>query len=395
MSNLKLMTVEYNQDSVCKLNEVFERFQRKTGHSVAATYINWDAIWQELLNTGIYRRGPDLSEIGTTWLYSMISMNALHSFNDRETRQIGGSQAFLPGAWDNARFGSGKELFSVPFRVDVRMVHFWRDYLEGAGVEPETAFQTPAAFRKTLETLQKKIPKPFAVASHVSDHNTVYDSASWVWANGGDFIDPEGKRVLFDQPTALEAFREYFELYRYIPTGNMHTADVLKNFIDRNVAVITLGPWLRSNLKEQNRFDLLPKLGIASPPGPAFVGGSALAIWQHARYTDEAVELVSYLVSPEVQAEFIPLTGMLPASKAAWAMPQLKDDPLLSVFYEPLLHGRAFTRASIWGMIEHKLIAEMSQIWNEIFSTPDPEVEVIVKKHLVPLARRLNITLNT
>lgn len=394
MANLEFLTVEYNEESLHKLEDLFARFKQATRHTVTPIYHNWDTVWRDLLNVGIYRRGADLAEIGTTWLNSLISMNALHQLDPREIKLTGEISAFLPAAWQNVTAG-GVEVYGIPFRLDVRIIHFWRDCLEEAGVDPQTAFQTPAAFHKTMLALQKVMPKPFAATGDRGDHNTIYDSASWVWANGGDFISPDGKSVLFDQPAALEGFRQYFELYRFISGPGMHTSDVLNSFIQRKVAAITLGPWLYSNLKEQNRIDLISQLGLASPPGPAFVGGSVLSVWQHSRYTRESLELIKFLTSPAIQAELVPLTGMLPAAKEAWDMPALKDNAIFNAFYEPLLHGRAFTRVPVWGMIEEKLIIEMSFIWDEIFATPDPDVDAIIKKHLISLGRRLNITLNT
>jgi maltose-binding protein MalE len=173
----------------------------------------------------------------------------------------------------------------------------------------------------------------------------------------------------------------------------MNTGDVLNLFIQEKVAVINLGPWLRSNLVEQNRTDLIPRLGTTMPPGPAFMGGSVLAIWQHTRYEREVVDFIERLISPVAQASFCPLTGLLPARKEAWQLPELRDDPLTSTFYRALETSRTLSRVSVWGTIEEKLKIEISQVWDELFSTPDPNVEAILRKRLVPLARRLNITL--
>ena len=393
MANIEFLTVEYNQAATQKICEIFKSFEQSYYHTVIPTFHSWESVWHALVNVGIYRRGADLAEIGTTWLDSLISMNALRPFSERDLARLGGAQSFLPSAWQHATVEGRDEVWAIPFRVDVRLVHYWKDLLEKVDVDPDTAFTSPASFKQTMAALQTILPRPFVVTTSRGAQNTVHDAASWVWANGGDFVAPDGRSVLFDQPAAIDGLCQYFDLYRYMHPGRMGTADVLNLFIQGQVAAIILGPWLRSNLEEQNRTELIPNLGISMPPGPAFMGGSVLAVWQHTRYEHEVVDLIERLISPAAQASFCPLTGLLPVRKEAWEMPEIKDDPLNRIFYQALENSRTLSRVSVWGTIEEKLKIEISQIWDEIFATPDPDVEAILKKRLVPLARRLNITL--
>ena len=393
MANIEFLTVEYNQAATQRLCEIIKNFEQTRHHTVIPTFHSWASVWHALVNVGIYRRGADIAEVGTTWLDSLISMNALRPFSDRDLAILGGAPAFLPSAWHSATVEGRDEVWAIPFRLDVRVIHYWRDMLEKVNVDPQTAFATPASFKKTLAALQAILPRPFVTTTGRGDQNTVYDAAPWVWANGGDFVAADGRSVLFDQPAALEGLCDYFDLYRFVPPGRMGTADVLNLFIQQQVAAINLGPWLRSNLEERSRTDLIPNLGIAAPPGPAFMGGTVLVVWQHSRYEREVVDFIDRLTSPEVQAGFCSLTGLLPALKEAWKQPALKDDPLNSIFLKALENSRTLSRVSVWGTIEEKLKIEISQVWDEIFATPNPDIQAIVRKHLVPLARRLNITL--
>ncbi len=393
MANIEFLNVEYNPVATQKLEEIIHKFEQNRRHTILPTFHSWQGVWNALVNVGIYRRGADLAEVGTTWLDSLISMNALRPFPERDVTMLGGAQAFLPTAWNHATVEGRSEVWAIPFLVDVRVIHFWRGMLEQVGVEAENAFSSPAAFKKTLTALQKIMPKPFAVTTSRDNQNTVYDAATWVWANGGDFVAPDGRSVLFDQPAALDGLCQYFDLYRFINPGRFGNVQVLDKFIRQELAVINLGPWLRNNLRDQNLTELIPQYGIALPPGPAFTGGSMLVVWQHTRFEREVVEFIERLISPDVQSTFGPLSGLLPALKAAWDEPALKEDPLYGVFYNALETGRTLTRVSVWGTIEDKLRVDIGAIWDEIFATPSPDIEAIVKKRLVPLARRLNMTL--
>ncbi len=393
MANIEFLTVEYTPAATQRLFEVIKQFERSRRHTIIPTFHSWESVWRALVDVGIYRRGADFAEVGTTWLDSLISMNALRPFSDRDLAILGGAPSFLPSAWQHATVEARPEVWAIPFRVDVRVIHFWREHMAQAGIDPQDAFSSPASFKKTLAALQKIVPHPFVTTTSRSDQNTVYDAASWVWANGGDFVAQDGHSVLFDQPAAIEGLCQYFDLYRFMSSGHIGTTDVSALFLNRQVAAINMGPWLRTNLLEQDRAEILQEMGVAAPPGPAFLGGTALVIWQHTRFEREIVEFIDSLIHPTLQSDFCTVSGLLPANKEAWDRPGLKDDPINSIFYQVLQTGRTLSRVSVWGMIEEKLKIEISLIWDEIFSTPDPDIEVIVRKHLVPLARRLNITL--
>ena len=94
------------------LHPVIERFEQARRSSVQLTVMEWDTIWKDLVNIGIYKRGADVSEVGTTWMGSLISMNSLRAFTRAEIDQIGGERAFLPiclanhfFSWRRARAG--------------------------------------------------------------------------------------------------------------------------------------------------------------------------------------------------------------------------------------------------------------------------------------------------
>jgi hypothetical protein len=42
------------------LHPIIERFEQERRSSVAITVMEWDTIWKDLVNIGIYQRGADL-----------------------------------------------------------------------------------------------------------------------------------------------------------------------------------------------------------------------------------------------------------------------------------------------------------------------------------------------
>ena len=378
------------------LHPAIERFEQECNSSVHITVMEWDTIWKDLVNIGIYKRGSDVSEVGTTWMGSLISMNSLRAFTRADIAQIGGEQAFLPTAWQTTSLiGDGRTL-AIPFLSDVRVIFYWRDMLEKAGVVEGTAFSSFEEMEETLSRLKGVVSTPWALSTDKSTHDTLYSASSWVWAGGGDFISPDGRKTLLTTPTVRSALKSFFSLHRFMARDNqpMNGDKVLDLFKQRQVAAILGGPWVLTNLREQASFnELLPQLGIALSPGPSFVGGMNLVIWQHARYEQDCIELIRHLVSPQMQIEYCPILGLMPASVEALADPFYSVAPQYKVLVEALNKGRAHTGFPLWGMVEDKLSASLTQIWLDIFNRPYESLDTILSRHLDMLANRLDITL--
>jgi multiple sugar transport system substrate-binding protein len=192
------------------------------------------------------------------------------------------------------------------------------------------------------------------------------------------------------EPEALEAMRAYFSLYHYVPEGAL-------GFAQRNVAAIMAGPWMLQAFANQGIPDEdLKRIGIAVPPGPPFVGGTVLSIWQHASYNrrvDDALKFVEFMSQSEVQVEYCPHLGLLPTREDAWEIPAIADNPYYKVMRQALSVGRSLPSVPLWGMVEEKLKGGISQIWGDLLTNPDADVDRAIQRYLEPVVTRLNLSL--
>jgi multiple sugar transport system substrate-binding protein len=380
------------------LRQVVERYEQSHQNGVQLTIFGWDTIWKDLVNVGIYKRGADLSEIGTTWIGSFVSMNALRAFRPAEIAQLGGEQAFLPMAWRTTSLVGDTRVWAIPFLSDVRVIFYWRDMLEQAGVDETTAFASFESMQAAFKRLKSIIPAPWAVPTDASTQDTLHNASSWVWASGGDFVSPDGRKTRFAEPGARRALQAYFSLYRFMPKGihPISGAKMVDLFRQRQVAAVLGGPWLLADLRGREEFaSQKAKIGIALPPGPSFVGGTNLVIWQHTRSESECIEMIRYLVSPQVQNEICLASGHLPVRMEALADPVYTADPHLKVLVEALHTGCVPITFPLWGMVEDKLSASFVQVWSELFAQRHDRLEVILSRHLEGLARRLDLLLGS
>ncbi len=172
-----------------------------------------------MVKTALYGHGPDVSEIGSTWIGNLIAMNALRPFDLPELYKLGGEKVFLPASWQSGQVPDEAIVYAIPWLADTRLIYYHRSALEKAGLDAGTAFDSPAQLSATLQRLQDSGCAPWVMCT-ATPRRLLQEAASWVWSAGGDFVSADGKRILFDQPEALAGLKAYFELGRYLtPRG--------------------------------------------------------------------------------------------------------------------------------------------------------------------------------
>ena len=92
------------------------------------------------------------------------------------------------------------------------------------------------------------------------------EAAHWVWGAGGDFISPNGHQVIFNKPAALQGFKNYFGLRRFISPESLAATFIGDSFNVRNAMVHFSGPWLGTVGRHQHP-EWGQYLGIAQMPG--------------------------------------------------------------------------------------------------------------------------------
>ncbi len=391
MAALKFSVIEPHGS----LSVVLERFD--PGCQVEE--MTWDGGWERLSKIAAYQFGPDVSQIGTTWLDSLVTTGAVRPFTDEQVEMLGGTELFFPVSWQMVSLPSEQSrVWAIPWLADVRVIFYWRDMLEEAGVDAETAFQTPERVEKTMERLQASgIDAPWGGWGD-KKNVMLQNVASWIWSAGGDIISANGQQILFDHPEAMQGFLAYFRLHRYMPPDLdrvLESSQILNLFATRRLAVM-MGAcsWLDGILSAYGKTsDVVARIGLALPPGPAFVGGSNLIVWQHARRVQEAMALVRFLISKQTQLDFCRAGSFLPARLDVLSESPYATDVHYQVIVEALKTGRAFPMIPKWGDVEEELGKGLVWLWNTLLANPGMDSPALVKPYIEATAQRLTIML--
>lgn len=389
MNQLEFLTLGSPEEIRDPLLAVLEGFELPCQPQILA----WDEAWEELARIGLYRFGPDISQVGTTWLDGLVSTGGLRPFTAREIDEMGGPSVFLPPLWQAVHVPATKGIWAVPWLADVRAIFYWRDMLEQVGIDEETAFRTPEQVVQSMERLRAGGAEAQLSSWTLGPLVMLQNAATWVWQAGADFVSADGEQITFHEPEAIEGLVSFLSLHRY--SSRAVELDPLGMFIRRQVAVV-MAPCGRITLFErqlEQRPDLVARLGVAGPPGPAFVGGSLLVVWQHSRRPADAVALVSFLTSLRAQLAYSQMASLWSVRLDALAEPPYATDPRYRVMGEALKAGRGYPAIRKWGIIENKLGKVLARLWESLLEDPDQNLKALVESELGSLAQRLTVTL--
>jgi len=410
MDEVRLSIMDRGPEFNTRFRRVLDDFERIEALRVRLDILPWPNAWETLVKFGMYGDGPQVSEIGSTWIGDLVGMNTLSPFDLAElcTHDLG-KNAFLAPAWAAATLAGSRDAsltsgtWGVPMTVDPRIIYYRIDHLAAAGIDPATAFSSACALADTLTRLQAAgVSAPWVVPTHRS-RLTVHNLASWIWGAGGGFMTPDMKHTAFASPASRAGITEYFQLARYIsaPHRELGDDDASQAFYRGECSVTIAGPWLH------NILDSMPgKVGRSLPPGVPFVGGTHLVIWRRPGSQRPLLNLINYLTSPAIQLAIYHDSTVLPARPDVLAREPFANDPFYAAMASQLQTARSFPFFRLWGMLENRLTEAMTTIWRGVLektSDTSPEsassqkaaIASLVAETLEPLAHRLDITLSS
>jgi multiple sugar transport system substrate-binding protein len=393
MKEIALSLMFHNPQSVPVVQAVLDEFEKQSRIHVNLKVLNWETGHAELTKGAIYSRGPDVSEIGSTWVSDLVAMNALRAFTPHDLNLIGKADEFIPASWQTGQAGD-QRMWSIPYTANIYLIHYRKDLLRQAGIDETTAFQSHENIKETVKQLaQSGVEMPIVLTE--DRHALLHSMASWIWAAGGDFCSADGKQILFDQPQSLQAIQEYFGLLRYIAPHSLkrlETESSIDLFCQGQSAIHFQGV-LTVGLENLMLPHVHENWGVAAFPKPYFIGGTNLVIWQHSPNIESALQLVQYLTSVKSQVQLSLPFRMLPPRLAVMSTPEYLADPMMRNLGDIPRFGRSYPAVKLWGVIEERLISGLVGIRMAMLADPSADLSTLIEQSIVPLARRLNVVL--
>ena len=343
------------------LNELIDKFETEYPNiQIEAQYIpSGDALIQKLITAIRSKTAPDISWLHSDFLEDLVEADAIYKMEDF----INGSNGLAEGEIEDIypaliQFSSWRgTLYSLPMEATNLALIYNKEMFRKAGLDPEQPPKTwdeLHEFSKKLTFDKDKNGKDDQTGMFIPIYPAAGPLGSWMvwqwepflWQAGGDIINEEQTKVLYDGEGGVKALELWQKIYRDLRLRTF-TSDFDVAFASKRLAMSMDGPWNLPRYK-----DLLKNLDWAFAPLPTgpvkqatVVGGEYLAIFKQSKHPDVAWQFLKWIIEPEIQAFWAMRSGYLPIRHAVLKVPEfqkyLEDNPNFKVFVEQMEVGQA------------------------------------------------------
>ncbi len=341
------------------LDQLIERFEEEhPGIRVDAQYVpTGDGLVHKLVSAVQSGTAPDISWVHADFLGRLVQADAIypmHHFIDGENGlDADEMEDFLPGLLQTAAWRD--TLYGLPMEATLLALVYNRDHFVDAGLDPDRPPRTWDELRTYTERLTRDVNGDGKIDRYgfyvpvfpASGPLNIWMNLQWsafLWQAGGDVVDEEQRRVLFDGEAGVRALEYWKDLFYMMgQPANSITHDL--SFVSQSVSMIMDGPWDLPRFRKIDNFDWSIAPLPAGPEGQAtYLAGEHMAIFRQSRHPEAAWTFVKWVVQPEIQALFSRESGYLPVRRSTLDLPEytqaLAEDDRLRAFVDLIPTGR-------------------------------------------------------
>ncbi|WP_353677438.1 ABC transporter substrate-binding protein [Rosettibacter primus] len=356
--------------SIPALNKLIEEFEKSHPNIKikAQTIPNGDAGIQKIMTALQSNTAPDISWIYADYLEDLVKANAIYPMKEFIESENGLTKEEIEDIYPALRiYASWKgTLYSIPMEATNLAMIYNKTLFREAGINPDK----PPNNWDELYEYAKKILKDFnndGIFERIGFFIPVFPSTGsrngwmvwqfrpFIWQAGGEIIEEDQSKVIFDSEAGIRALTLWKNLYKEQNLSRI-TSDFDMLFVSGQLGMAMDGPWSLPRYKE-----LLKNIDWAFAPLPAgpvkratIVGGEYLAIFKQSRHPKEAWEFVKWIIKPETQAMWSMASGYLPVRKATNKLPEFKkyleENPNFKVFVDQMEYAQAERSIDYGGM---------------------------------------------
>ena len=317
--------------TIPSLNKLIERFEKEHPEiEVDAQYIpTGDALIQKLATAIQSKTAPDVSWIHADFLDKLIESDAIYpmehfikSTNGFTSEEI---KDFFPQLL--SAFSFKKVLYALPMDATVLALVYNKDHFKKAGIDPNLPPKTWDELKKYAKKLtvdknadgkfdQYGFYVPVYPGSGPLSIWMVLQWSPFLWQAGGDIIDSNQTKVLFNSDAGVQALTFWKEIYDELNFSNYSfTHDM--GFASGSLSMIMDGPWDLPTFRKLKNIDWAITALPEGPKGKAtYIAGESLAIFKQSKNSDVAWTFVKWITQPEIQEMFSIASGYLPVRKS-------------------------------------------------------------------------------
>ena len=92
MAKVSLSFAAHGPSWSALINNALNAYGRDHHITTKSVWFAWEEIWKQLVDISVHKSETDISEAGSTWVVSLVSMNSLRPFRASEIARIGGGR---------------------------------------------------------------------------------------------------------------------------------------------------------------------------------------------------------------------------------------------------------------------------------------------------------------
>ncbi|SDM65249.1 sugar ABC transporter substrate-binding protein [Sediminibacillus halophilus] len=342
-----------------ELEGFVEDYEAEHDIEIEVQTIPWENAHDKLLTAVASGKGPDVLQIGTTWVAEFAEAGAFYDMSedigDYENLDLNN---FFEGARGTAEYDD--QVIGIPWYVDTRALFYRTDILEEVGYP-----DGPQTWDEMIDASQKLADRgdgQYAIDLPRTDPQFPFMLG---WQQGWTYEVGEGS-ANFDDPAFKDAVDIYTTFYEEGYSQLEEGKEIIQAFSDGSKPMFFSGPWDIKTIKD-NGEDIEGKWDVALMPegetNKSMMGGAHLSIFHNSEKVDEALDFINWMADTDTQLAWYETMSELPANQAAWEDPILADDPMVSTFGEQLKSTEPLPLIPEYERMGNELLDTLEQIY--------------------------------
>ncbi|WP_193106528.1 sugar ABC transporter substrate-binding protein [Brachybacterium sp. FME24] len=339
------------------IEELKAAFTEATGATLDVQVQPWDGAHDKFVTAMAGGTGPDVAEVGTTWVPEFADAGGLDDLTE-DIDAAGLAEGMVEGLVEAGTLDG--VMYGMPWYAGVRSILGNKDLLDEAGVttQPESWDDLLTMITTLKEHNPDWIPFPIPGAS-------IFAATPFIWGAGGEIASDDGGSwsAAINAPEAVEGLSWYTDLA--LKHGSSTAAantwvetDVLAEFLQEKVPMFITGSWVPATIAQDNP-ELAEKLVAFTIPAkdsavaPSFLGGSLMCRFLETEEPELSFELIKLVTTGDFATRWAEETNYFPGTTEAMEEIVEAGDELTKVFATQMLEGgKSVPVTPAWGKIE-------------------------------------------
>lgn len=320
--------------------------------------IPWDTAHDKLLTAVASGDGPDVVQLGTTWVPEFAEAGALLDLSEHmEDHPNFAKENYFDGSVSTMEHGD--EVVGIPWYVDTRVLYYRKDLLKEAGYE-----EAPKTWDELKDAASQLADRGEGSYGLDIDRNDQITPFIFAWQNGYEANLEEGE-LNFDTPEFKEAIKYYTSYFDEGISQTQQGKDIVEAFKEGSKPMFFSGPWMINIINDQAP-DLEGKWATAVMPSKetntSSMGGSNLSVFESADNVEGALKYISFMTEVDTQMDWLEESNTLPSRTEAWEDSRMQEDPMYATFGKQLENTKPGLQTEQFERIAQELLGSIERI---------------------------------